>query len=232
MLQEVFAAAFNAMMGDDRPINVRPWLYRIARNRSLNHLRRAQAIGVDSMDVHLVRARHHDRRQGAQARGVPPAHGGRPGAARDPAHGAAPARDRRPLLRADRRGDGDDGPVDQVAARARARVARRGGRGAPAHLRRGPRGARRGRRGPEAHDRAGPPPPARLRPLRRVPQVAARDQQGARLDAARSAPLLLLKKLLLAQPRHDGAAPAAARPPPRAPARPARGRRRRACRRA
>ena len=53
VLQEVFAAAFNAMIGDDRPLNVRPWLYRIARNRSLNHLRRAQAIGVDSMDVHL-----------------------------------------------------------------------------------------------------------------------------------------------------------------------------------
>src|SRR5262245_47585284 len=40
VLQEVFAAAFNAMLADDRPINVRPWLYRIARNRSLNHLRR------------------------------------------------------------------------------------------------------------------------------------------------------------------------------------------------
>ena len=54
VLQEVFAAAFNAIMADDRPINVRPWLYRIARNRSLNHLRRQQAIGVDSMDVHLA----------------------------------------------------------------------------------------------------------------------------------------------------------------------------------
>jgi RNA polymerase sigma factor (sigma-70 family) len=53
VLQEVFAAAFNAILGDDREINVRPWLYRIARNRSLNHLRKAQAIGVDSMDVHL-----------------------------------------------------------------------------------------------------------------------------------------------------------------------------------
>src|SRR3954449_187655 len=53
VLQEVFAAAFNAMIADERPLNVRPWLYRIARNRSLNHLRRAQAIGVDSMDVHL-----------------------------------------------------------------------------------------------------------------------------------------------------------------------------------
>ncbi len=53
VLQEVFAAAFNAVLADERPINVRPWLYRIARNRSLNHLRRASAIGVDSMDVHF-----------------------------------------------------------------------------------------------------------------------------------------------------------------------------------
>jgi RNA polymerase sigma factor (sigma-70 family) len=53
VLQEVFAAAFNAILADDRAINVRPWLYRIARNRSLNHLRRVQPIGVDSMDVHL-----------------------------------------------------------------------------------------------------------------------------------------------------------------------------------
>ena len=53
VLQEVLAAAFNAMLADDRPINVRPWLYRIARNRCLNHLRRIQAVGVDSMDVHF-----------------------------------------------------------------------------------------------------------------------------------------------------------------------------------
>src|SRR5256886_13811742 len=52
VLQEVFAAAFNAMHADDRPLNVRPWLYRIARNRSLNHLRKQQPIRVDSMDVH------------------------------------------------------------------------------------------------------------------------------------------------------------------------------------
>ena len=53
VLQEVFSAAFNAILDDDRPINVRPWLYRIARNRSLNHLRQIQAVGVDSMDIHL-----------------------------------------------------------------------------------------------------------------------------------------------------------------------------------
>ena len=54
VLQEVFAAAFSAMVADERPINVRPWLYRIARNRSLNHLRRQQPIGTDSMDIHVA----------------------------------------------------------------------------------------------------------------------------------------------------------------------------------
>jgi RNA polymerase sigma factor (sigma-70 family) len=56
VLQEVFAAAFNAILADRREINVRPWLYRIARNRCLNHLRRQTAIGVDSMDVHFADA--------------------------------------------------------------------------------------------------------------------------------------------------------------------------------
>jgi RNA polymerase sigma factor (sigma-70 family) len=53
VLQEAFAAAYNAILADNRPINARPWLYRIARNRSLNHLRRAQAVGMDSMDIHF-----------------------------------------------------------------------------------------------------------------------------------------------------------------------------------
>jgi len=54
VVQETFAAAFNAMVADDRPINVKPWLYRIARNRSLNHLRRNTAIAVDSFDHHVA----------------------------------------------------------------------------------------------------------------------------------------------------------------------------------
>ncbi len=53
VLQEVMAAAFNAIVADERAINVRPWLYRIARNRSLNHLRRARAIASDTMDAHF-----------------------------------------------------------------------------------------------------------------------------------------------------------------------------------
>src|ERR671937_2510530 len=51
VLQEVFTAAFNAICADERAINARPWLYRIARNRCLNHLRRPQHAGQDSMDV-------------------------------------------------------------------------------------------------------------------------------------------------------------------------------------
>src|SRR5204862_407269 len=51
VLQEVFAAAFNAICADERYINARPWLYRIARNRCLNHLRRPRPAGQDSMDV-------------------------------------------------------------------------------------------------------------------------------------------------------------------------------------
>src|SRR3981189_2883012 len=51
VLQEVFAAAYNAMLGDERAINVRPWLYRIARNRCLNPLRRPVPVGQDSMDI-------------------------------------------------------------------------------------------------------------------------------------------------------------------------------------
>src|SRR3954469_18069159 len=51
VLQEVFAASFNAMIADQRAINARPWLYRIARNRCLNHLRRPTSAGQDSMDV-------------------------------------------------------------------------------------------------------------------------------------------------------------------------------------
>src|SRR5947208_7675445 len=51
ILQEVFAAAYNAMLADERAINVRPWLYRIARNRCLNHLRRPVPVGQDTMDI-------------------------------------------------------------------------------------------------------------------------------------------------------------------------------------
>ena len=52
VLQEVFVAAHNAILADERDLNVRPWLYRIARNRCLNHLRKPVPEGQDTMDVH------------------------------------------------------------------------------------------------------------------------------------------------------------------------------------
>ena len=50
ILQDVFAAAYNAILADERAIHARPWLYRIARNRCLNHLRRPVPDGRDTMD--------------------------------------------------------------------------------------------------------------------------------------------------------------------------------------
>ncbi len=51
VLQEVFVNAYRAMLADEREINLRPWLYRIARNRCLNHLRKPTADAQESMDM-------------------------------------------------------------------------------------------------------------------------------------------------------------------------------------
>ena len=49
-LQEVFTSAHRALRADDRPVALRPWLYRVARNRCLNQMRRREHLGMDSMD--------------------------------------------------------------------------------------------------------------------------------------------------------------------------------------
>ena len=51
-LQDVFASAYSAILADQREIQVRPWLYRIARNRCLNPLRRTATVAFASMDEH------------------------------------------------------------------------------------------------------------------------------------------------------------------------------------
>ncbi len=65
VLQEVFVNAYRAILADNREIKLRPWLYRIARNRCLNHLRKPVAEGKDSMDVHPIvdAASTHERVQ-------------------------------------------------------------------------------------------------------------------------------------------------------------------------
>ena len=45
LVQETFVAALGAIHRDEREIHVRPWLYRIARNRCLNHLRNSATAG-------------------------------------------------------------------------------------------------------------------------------------------------------------------------------------------
>jgi len=54
VLQEVFAASYRAIVADSREINVRPWLYRIARNMCLKHIarRRPATDGcVEELDI-------------------------------------------------------------------------------------------------------------------------------------------------------------------------------------
>lgn len=51
-VQDVLASAFNAILADQREIHVRPWLYRIARNRCINQIRRVTGTAVGSLDDH------------------------------------------------------------------------------------------------------------------------------------------------------------------------------------
>lgn len=51
LLQEVFVNAHRAMLRDQRPIQVKAWLYKIARNRCLNHLRRPQPDTSDLAEL-------------------------------------------------------------------------------------------------------------------------------------------------------------------------------------
>ena len=187
VLQEVFAAAFNAMLADEREINVRPWLYRIARNRSLNHLRRAQAVGMDSMDIHLsegglttadkVHKREEFRLLIADVQDLP-----------ETQRTALLLREI-DALSYDQIAEAMETTVPSVKSLlVRARVSLAEAAEArllscdEVRLELGEVAE-----GLHAHERAGPPPPAHVRALHGVPQAAALDQQGARRAATRSA---------------------------------------------
>jgi len=49
-LQDVLIAAFLAIVADDRELTVRPWLYRIARNRCIDHLQHTARIAAKLID--------------------------------------------------------------------------------------------------------------------------------------------------------------------------------------
>jgi RNA polymerase sigma factor (sigma-70 family) len=50
-LQDVFLRAYNALRMDDRPIVLKAWLYRVAHNRCVDHLRRPVPPAADVFEV-------------------------------------------------------------------------------------------------------------------------------------------------------------------------------------
>jgi RNA polymerase sigma factor (sigma-70 family) len=50
-LQDVFLRAYSSLRGSDRPVSLRAWLYRVAHNRCIDHLRRPVAASVDLFET-------------------------------------------------------------------------------------------------------------------------------------------------------------------------------------
>jgi RNA polymerase sigma factor (sigma-70 family) len=66
VLQDVFVRAFGALRADERPVNVRAWLYRVAHNRCIDHLRRPVPAPADVFE--MSRTPLHDPVEDAQRR--------------------------------------------------------------------------------------------------------------------------------------------------------------------
>lgn len=66
VLQDVFVRAYGALRADAREVNVRAWLYRVAHNRCIDHLRRPVPPAADLFD--LSRRPLHDPIEEAQRR--------------------------------------------------------------------------------------------------------------------------------------------------------------------
>src|SRR5919112_1516107 len=50
-LQDVFLRAYNALRVDERPVVLKAWLYRVAHNRCIDHLRRPTPPPADVFEV-------------------------------------------------------------------------------------------------------------------------------------------------------------------------------------
>jgi RNA polymerase sigma factor (sigma-70 family) len=66
VLQDVFVRAYGALRHDRREVNVRAWLYRVAHNRCVDHLRRPVPLAADIFQV--SRKPLHDPLEEAQRR--------------------------------------------------------------------------------------------------------------------------------------------------------------------
>ena len=65
-LQDVFLRAYNALRADERPLVLKAWLYRVAHNRCIDHLRRPTPPAAELYDV--SRAPTHDPLDEAERR--------------------------------------------------------------------------------------------------------------------------------------------------------------------
>src|SRR3954469_22649937 len=51
VLQDVFVRAYGALRADSRDVNLRAWLYRVAHNRCIDHLRRPAPSAGEVFDM-------------------------------------------------------------------------------------------------------------------------------------------------------------------------------------
>jgi RNA polymerase sigma factor (sigma-70 family) len=66
VLQDVFVRAYGALRADERQVHVRAWLYRVAHNRCIDHMRRPVPLAADVFEV--SRKPLHDPLEEAQRR--------------------------------------------------------------------------------------------------------------------------------------------------------------------
>jgi RNA polymerase sigma factor (sigma-70 family) len=50
-LQDVFLRAYSSLRGSDRPVSLRAWLYRVAHNRCIDHLRKPDPPAIDLFET-------------------------------------------------------------------------------------------------------------------------------------------------------------------------------------
>ena len=183
-LQDVFLRAYSSLRSNDRPVSLRAWLYRVAHNRCIDHLRRPTPPAADLFDTsrkplhdpmdELVR-REDLRQLVADVRRLP-----------DQQRSALLMREMDGMSYAELAEALDVSLQAVKSLLVRARIglveAVEARDTACAEIRFDLDRRLRARR---ARERARPPPPARLRGVRRVQGPAARRPSGARGPRAR-----------------------------------------------
>ena len=185
-LQHSFASAYRALRGGAGDIELRPWLYTIARNRCVSVHRAQRAHGLRGRAGGRLRIVRRDVGPGPAPRRPARAGGGAAAPARRPARGAGPLRARRPVSRADR-GGARGAPREGQGARLP------GARGADARARRTGDSLRRDPRAARHESPAASPGAAWLRRhIDRCPGCAEFEREVRRQRAAFAAILPLV----------------------------------------